>query len=84
MGPLEATIHNVTKLVVEKEKDCVQLQQFWLRSQNDLVSISKKSGQLQEEMANLKMKLAVLTRKKAVVNSTIINIIIFFSILIIL
>jgi hypothetical protein len=69
MGPLEATIHNVTKLVNEKEKECLQLQQYWLQSQNELVTISKKSGELSEDMAHLKMRLAVLTRKKAVVNS---------------
>ena len=69
MGPLEATIHNVTKLVAEKEKECAQLQQFWLRSQNELVSITKKSGELSDSSSDLKMRLAVLSRKKAVVNS---------------
>ncbi|KAJ3331018.1 Coiled-coil domain-containing protein 40, partial [Blyttiomyces sp. JEL0837] len=69
MGPLEATIHNVTKLVQQKEKDCTELQQFWLKAQHELVTISKKSGELQEGTAELKMKLAVLSRKKAVVNT---------------
>ncbi|KAJ3133055.1 Coiled-coil domain-containing protein 40 [Physocladia obscura] len=69
MGPLEATIHNVGKLVEAKEKDCLQLQQFWMRAQNELVATSKKSHSLQEEMSDLKMRLAVLCRKKAVVNN---------------
>ncbi|KAI9355978.1 hypothetical protein DFJ73DRAFT_249949 [Zopfochytrium polystomum] len=69
MGPLEATIHNVTKLVQQKEKECTDLQQFWLRAQNELVAISKKSGELEEETSDLKMRLAVLSRKKAVLNS---------------
>lgn len=69
MGPLEATIHNVTKLVQHKEKDCIDLQQFWLRAQNELVTMSKKSGELQEETSDLKMRLAVLSRKKAVLNT---------------
>ncbi|TPX77613.1 hypothetical protein CcCBS67573_g01099 [Chytriomyces confervae] len=69
MGPLEATIHNVSKLVEQKERDCMQLQQFWMRAQNELVSTSKKSNSLQEEMSDLKMRLAVLSRKKAVVNN---------------
>ncbi|KAI8622572.1 hypothetical protein BC830DRAFT_1088809 [Chytriomyces sp. MP71] len=69
MGPLEATIHNVSKLVDQKEKDCMQLQQFWMRAQNELVATSKKSNALQEEMSDLKMRLAVLSRKKAVVNN---------------
>ncbi|KAJ3219217.1 Coiled-coil domain-containing protein 40 [Dinochytrium kinnereticum] len=69
MGPLEATIHNMTKLVAQKEKDCTQHQQFWLRSQNELVAVSKKSGELAEETSDLKMRLAVLSRRKAVVNN---------------
>ncbi|KAI8833737.1 hypothetical protein BC829DRAFT_422442 [Chytridium lagenaria] len=69
MGPLEATIHNMTKLVAQKEKDCTQHQQFWLRSQNELVTVTKKSGELAEETSDLKMRLAVLSRKKAVVNN---------------
>ncbi|ORY39498.1 hypothetical protein BCR33DRAFT_719975 [Rhizoclosmatium globosum] len=69
MGPLEATIHNVTKLVDQKDKDCMQLQQFWMRAQNELVTTSKKSNALQEEMSDLKMRLSVLSRKKAVVNN---------------
>ncbi|KAJ3110385.1 Coiled-coil domain-containing protein 40 [Phlyctochytrium bullatum] len=69
MGPLEATIHNMTKLVAQKEKDCTQHQHFWLRSQNELVTVTKKSNELAEEMQDLKMRLAVLSRKKAVVNN---------------
>ncbi|KAJ3106963.1 Coiled-coil domain-containing protein 40 [Phlyctochytrium planicorne] len=69
MGPLEATIHNMTKLVAQKEKDCTQHQQFWLRSQNELVSATKRSAELADETSDLKMRLAVLSRKKAVVNN---------------
>ncbi|KAJ3074995.1 Coiled-coil domain-containing protein 40 [Podochytrium sp. JEL0797] len=69
MGPLEATIHNVSKLVDQKDKDCIQLSSFWLRAQNELVTTSKKSNTLQDEMSDLKMRLAVLSRKKAVVNN---------------
>ncbi|KAJ1563005.1 Coiled-coil domain-containing protein 40 [Cladochytrium tenue] len=69
MGPLEATIHNVTKLVQQKEKECMDLQQFWLRVQNELVSMSKKSGELQESTSELRLRLAVLSRKKALLNT---------------
>lgn len=69
MGPLEATIHNVSKLVEAKEKECTQLQQFWLKAQNELVIMSKKSGELTEEIQDLNMRLAVLSRKKMVVNN---------------
>ncbi|KAI9328619.1 hypothetical protein BDR26DRAFT_808293 [Obelidium mucronatum] len=40
-----------------------------MRAQNELVTTSKKSNALQEEMSDLKMRLAVLSRKKAVVNN---------------
>ncbi|KAJ1554719.1 Coiled-coil domain-containing protein 40 [Nowakowskiella sp. JEL0078] len=69
MGPLEATIHNLGKCVTGKEKECGQLQQFWLRAQNELVTMTKKSMSLADETQDLKMKLTVLSRKRMVVNS---------------
>ncbi|KAJ3127462.1 Coiled-coil domain-containing protein 40 [Nowakowskiella sp. JEL0407] len=69
VGPLEATIHNLTKSVLSKEKECAQLQQFWLRAQNELVSLTKKSAELADETQDLRMKLTVLTRRKMVVNN---------------
>ncbi|KAI9201921.1 uncharacterized protein BJ171DRAFT_569980 [Polychytrium aggregatum] len=69
VGPLEATIHNVTKLVAAKEKECTMLQQYWLRAQNELVSMSKQSAELIDETQDLKMKMTVLSRKKMVVNN---------------
>ncbi|KAL2912923.1 Coiled-coil domain-containing protein 40 [Polyrhizophydium stewartii] len=69
MGPLEATIHNLQKLVQTKEQECVQLQQFWLRAQNELVVMTKRSVEITDETQNLKMRLTVLNRKKMVVNN---------------
>ena len=69
VGPLEATIHNLTKLVQAKEKECTQLSHYWLRAQNELVAMSKKSQDVADETQDLRMRLTVLTRKKMVVNS---------------
>ncbi|KAJ3279438.1 Coiled-coil domain-containing protein 40 [Borealophlyctis nickersoniae] len=69
VGPLEATIHNLTKLVQTKEKECTQLSHFWLRAQNELVSMSKRSGEVADETQDLRMRLTVLSRKKMVVNN---------------
>lgn len=69
MGPLENTIYNMKKSITEKEREGTRIQQFWLKNQNELVSLTKKNDDLQEEMKNLKMRLTVLSRKKAVVNS---------------
>ena len=68
MGPLEATIHNLMKLIQDKESNCISSQQYWLKNQNELVLLSKKSSDVFEYMKDLKMRLSVLTRKRAVVN----------------
>ncbi|KAJ3166907.1 Coiled-coil domain-containing protein 40 [Geranomyces variabilis] len=69
MGPLEATIHNLSKLVSGKEKECTHLSQFWLRSQNELVALTKRTGEVADDTQELRMRLTVLSRKKMVVNS---------------
>ncbi|KAI8800296.1 hypothetical protein BJ742DRAFT_881140 [Cladochytrium replicatum] len=69
VGPLEATIHSLSKSVAEKEKECAQLQQYWLRCQNELVGMTKKTADLEDEIEDLKMRRTVLTRRKMVVNS---------------
>ncbi|KAJ3307214.1 Coiled-coil domain-containing protein 40 [Kappamyces sp. JEL0829] len=69
MGPLEATIYNLTKSIHLKESECLQLQQYWLRAQNELVSISKKAVEHTDDIQNLRMRLTVLNRKKMVVNN---------------
>ena len=69
MGPLEATIHNLIKSIQLKEQESSQLQQFWLRAQNELVSLSRQAMEINEETQGLKMRLTVLNRKKMVVNT---------------
>lgn len=69
MGPLEATIFNVSRLIEQKEKECTELSQYWIRAQNELVDFSKKSSDLVESTQDSKMRLSILTRKKMTVNS---------------
>ena len=69
MGPLEATIHNLSKSIALKETENLQLQQYWLRAQNELVSMSKTAVEYTDEIQNLRMRLTVLNRKKLVVNN---------------
>ena len=69
MGPLEATIYNLTKSIQLKESECLQLQQYWLRAQNEMVAMSKKGVEHTDEIQNLRMRLTVLNRKKMVVNN---------------
>ncbi|ORZ41356.1 hypothetical protein BCR44DRAFT_1494866 [Catenaria anguillulae PL171] len=68
IGPLEATIHNLSKSIAAKEKECWDLQHFWLRTQNDLVAASKKASEMTEQISTLKMRHTILTRKRAMIN----------------
>lgn len=69
MGPLEATIHNLTKSINSKESECLQLQQYWLQAQNELVSMTKVSLIEKDEIQDLTMRQTVMNRKKLVLNS---------------
>ncbi|KAJ3318182.1 Coiled-coil domain-containing protein 40 [Boothiomyces sp. JEL0866] len=69
MGPLEATIYNLTKSIQQKESEILELQQYWLKAQNEMVTIGKSSLDITDEIQNLRMRLTVLNRKKMVVNN---------------
>lgn len=69
VGPLEATIKNLTNSIKAREVECNQLSQYWLRSQNELVLLTKEISDINEETQDLKMKETVLSRKKMVINS---------------
>jgi chromosome segregation ATPase len=69
MGTLEATIHNISKSIQQKNQDCAEIQKFWLKAQNEMVQNSIKSNQLSEDSQSLRIKLTVLNRKKMVLNS---------------
>ena len=68
MGPLEATIHQLSKQVQEKEKECTDRQNYWLKSQNELVQISKMADEEQMEIQETQIKYNVLFRKKLHLN----------------
>jgi hypothetical protein len=68
MGTFEATIHNLSKSISNKDQDCFELQRFWLRAQNEMVIMSTTSNDITDEIQNLRMRLKVLNRKKMVVN----------------
>lgn len=69
MGPLEATIYNITRSIEQKEKESTQLAQFWIKAQNELVSLNKRSTELAESTQDSKMRLTILNRKKMMVNT---------------
>lgn len=73
MGPLEVTIHSLAKSIVAKEKECMDLSQFWLKAQNELVNMTRKSFVVAEEIQDFSMKLSVLDRKKMTINTAFEN-----------
>eukprot|EP00833_Pecoramyces_ruminatium_P005052 jgi/Orpsp1_1/1179084/evm.model.c7180000067861.1 len=70
-GPLEATINNLIKAVSQKEKEYYEMQQLWIRSQTDLIKLSKKNAEMSEEIQDLKMRSTILDRKRIIINSKI-------------
>ena len=68
-GPLESIIKNLTRDINNKEKEGQQLQNFWLRAQNELVVLVKRCSEINDEIQSMKMKLNVLSRKKLVLDS---------------
>ncbi|ORX50411.1 hypothetical protein BCR36DRAFT_583539 [Piromyces finnis] len=73
VGPMEATINNLMKAVSQKEKEYYEMQQLWIRSQTDLINLSKKNSKMSEEIQDLKMRSSILDRKRIVINTKIDN-----------
>eukprot|EP01107_Rhizomastix_libera_P006659 TRINITY_DN20804_c0_g1_i1.p1 TRINITY_DN20804_c0_g1~~TRINITY_DN20804_c0_g1_i1.p1 ORF type:complete len:867 (-),score=315.79 TRINITY_DN20804_c0_g1_i1:37-2637(-) len=63
LGPLEATIHNLSNEISEKEKECLQLQTFWLRAQSEYVSLQNQVNALGEAQQDAESKQAILQQK---------------------
>jgi coiled-coil domain-containing protein 40 len=64
MGPLEATIHNLTNEINQKMKECSELQYYWLRSQTELVNLSKEMEKETESVQHMKRQVTVLFQRQ--------------------
>ncbi|ORX78919.1 hypothetical protein BCR32DRAFT_281838 [Anaeromyces robustus] len=73
VGPMEATINNLIKAVAQKEKEYYEMQQLWIRSQTDIIKLTKKNSKMSEEIQDLKMRSTILDRKRIIINSKIEN-----------
>ncbi len=71
VGPLEATISRLGKEIREKEKELVELEQQWLKTQNELVQINGDMEVVREQLTDARLRNAVLLRKKKSLNSQI-------------
>jgi chromosome segregation ATPase len=64
MGPLEATVHNLTNEIAKKQRDCAELQYYWLRSQTELVNLNKEIDRQSEVTSDMERQLTVLNQKQ--------------------
>lgn len=63
-GPLEATIHNLSKSIQGAKAECTRLQNYWLRQQRTLVNNEKAAAEQATTLAELRAQLTVLQQKK--------------------
>eukprot|EP00158_Paraphelidium_tribonemae_P009866 Partr_v1_DN28984_c1_g1_i4_m25971 putative coiled-coil domain containing 40 len=63
IGPLEAAIHNLSKSIKIVEDETLELEQQWIRSQNVLISSSKKTEDAQLSLLEFKARKDVVERK---------------------
>eukprot|EP00756_Hemistasia_phaeocysticola_P034682 Hpha_TRINITY_DN16537_c0_g10::TRINITY_DN16537_c0_g10_i1::g.136605::m.136605 len=64
VGPLEATINNLSKSITAKSAENDVLQRDWIKAQTELVNTKTKSGQLAEAISELKAQSTILTQKR--------------------
>ena len=64
LGPLELKIEGLQKQIGDSVDRCTQMQQFWLRQQNDLVRKTRSSDEQAQSVDSLKKQLLILDQKK--------------------
>eukprot|EP00668_Euglena_longa_P002144 GGOE01002486.1.p1 GENE.GGOE01002486.1~~GGOE01002486.1.p1 ORF type:complete len:906 (-),score=453.50 GGOE01002486.1:330-3014(-) len=64
LGPLEATIHNLSKAITAKSNENDQLQRDWIRAQTELVTLKNNSSKLQDSILELNAQATILQQKK--------------------
>lgn len=61
---MELQIHTLQKQVEARMNDIIQLQQYWLRSQSELVKTIKDVQQQNQDMEYVKKQYTILQQKK--------------------
>eukprot|EP00755_Sulcionema_specki_P007788 Sspe_Gene.39153::Locus_18892_Transcript_1_1_Confidence_1.000_Length_2814::g.39153::m.39153 len=64
VGPLEATINNLSKAITAKSAENDALQRDWIKSQTELVNTKTKASELGKAIAELKAQSTILSQKK--------------------
>jgi chromosome segregation ATPase len=71
MGPLEATIHSLTQSITQMENELIDLQQIWIRTQNELVICTKNLDDIQQILMQSRTRKSVFERKVASIDRDI-------------
>eukprot|EP01116_Phalansterium_solitarium_P022051 TRINITY_DN713_c0_g1_i3.p1 TRINITY_DN713_c0_g1~~TRINITY_DN713_c0_g1_i3.p1 ORF type:complete len:520 (+),score=249.47 TRINITY_DN713_c0_g1_i3:1687-3246(+) len=64
MGPLEATVHNLTLEIQKRNKQSLELQYYWLRSQTELVKLNKEMEQQTEQIQDMQRQLTLAKQRQ--------------------
>eukprot|EP01063_Lacrimia_lanifica_P035963 TRINITY_DN699_c0_g1_i1.p1 TRINITY_DN699_c0_g1~~TRINITY_DN699_c0_g1_i1.p1 ORF type:complete len:897 (+),score=492.25 TRINITY_DN699_c0_g1_i1:69-2759(+) len=64
VGPLEATINNLSKSITAKSVENDSLQRDWIRAQTELVSTKTKAAELGKAIQERKAQSTILTQKR--------------------
>eukprot|EP01059_Diplonema_ambulator_P009430 TRINITY_DN19294_c0_g1_i3.p1 TRINITY_DN19294_c0_g1~~TRINITY_DN19294_c0_g1_i3.p1 ORF type:complete len:938 (+),score=464.52 TRINITY_DN19294_c0_g1_i3:134-2815(+) len=64
VGPLEATINNLSKSITARSLENDSLQRDWIRAQTELVNTKTKASELGKAIQELKAQSTILTQKR--------------------
>ncbi len=63
-GPLEATIKNISKEIMQRVKESAELQKEWIKSQTELVTCVSDTAAEQSAVAELSARETILSQKR--------------------
>jgi hypothetical protein len=64
LGPLELEVLNLQKSITQTGKDIFDLEQTWLKGQNELVHLTNEKDSLEKETDAMKLKYTILMSRK--------------------
>lgn len=64
LGPLELEVLNLQKSITQVGKEIFDLEQMWLRGQNELVRLTTEKDSLEKETDSMKLKHTILMSRK--------------------
>ncbi|CAF3574991.1 unnamed protein product [Adineta steineri] len=73
LGPLEIEVLNLQKSIAQTAKEIFELEQTWLRGQNELVRLTNEKDVLEKDTDAMKLKYTILTSRKIRTENTIKN-----------